>query len=38
MQYDYLDVARGFIALRSKYLLFFSLRSGSRYVVGDIIY
>jgi hypothetical protein len=37
MQYDYLDVARGFIALRSKYLLIFSLRSGSRYVVGDIM-
>jgi hypothetical protein len=35
-QYDYLDAARGFIALKSKYLRFFSLRSGSRYVVGDI--
>jgi hypothetical protein len=35
-QYDYLDVAKGFLALKSKYLWFFSLRSGSRYVVGDI--
>jgi hypothetical protein len=36
MQYDYLDVASGFVALQSKYLWFFSSRGGSHYVVGDI--
>ena len=37
-QYNYLGMVKSFIDLESKYPWFFSIRSGSRYIVGNISY